>query len=101
MAGVTGLDGDAPTWQIPAERMKVKAPHIVPLSQQAAAILRELQTISGRSRFVLTGRNLGKPISNNTLLFALCRLGYKGKMTGHVFRAVACPHWTKSTIGPT
>jgi len=83
------LDGAAPTWEIPAERMKMKAAHVVPLAPQAVAILRELQGIGGGSRFILPGRNMDKPISNNTLLFALYRLGYKGKMTGHGFRAVA------------
>lgn len=48
-----------------------------------------LRAIGGGSRFILPGRNMDKPISNNTLLFALYRLGYKGKMTGHGFRAVA------------
>jgi integrase len=83
------LDGGAPTWEVPAERMKMKDAHIVPLSRQAVAVLRELRAIGGSSRYVLPGRNPDKPISNNTLLFALYRLGYKGKMTGHGFRAVA------------
>ena len=61
----------------------------MPLSKQAIAILEELKEIGGGSRFVFPGRNRDKPISNNTLLFALYRLGYKGKMTGHGFRAVA------------
>jgi integrase len=83
------LEGEAPTWEIPAERMKMKAAHMVPLSRQAVAILAQLRAIGGGSRYVLPGRNADKPISNNTLLFALYRLGYKGKMTGHGFRAVA------------
>jgi integrase len=83
------LDGKAPTWTIPAERMKMKAEHVVPLSRQAVDVLRDLRSIAGDSEFVLPGRNRDKPISNNTLLFALYRLGYKGKMTGHGFRAVA------------
>ncbi len=83
------LGGTAPTWEIPAERMKMKAAHVVPLASQAVAILMELRAIGGGSRFILPGRNMDKPISNNTLLFALYRLGYKGKMTGHGFRAVA------------
>jgi integrase len=83
------LEGDAPTWEIPAERMKMKAAHIVPLSRQAVALLGELRALSGDSRYILPGRNPDKTISNNTLLFALYRLGYKGKMTGHGFRAVA------------
>ena len=62
--------------------MKMKTEHLVPLSRQSLAILPELRTIAGNSRFVLPGRNSNKPISNNTMLFALYRLGYKGKMTG-------------------
>lgn len=76
-------------WIIPAARMKMKAEHVVPLSKQAVSILAELKEISSTSRFVFPGRNRDKPISNNTMLFALYRLGYKGKMTGHGFRAVA------------
>ncbi|MES2364707.1 MAG: integrase arm-type DNA-binding domain-containing protein [Pseudomonadota bacterium] len=76
-------------WIIPAGRMKMKTEHVVPLSRQALAILVVLKEISGSSRYVFPGRNRDKPISNNTMLFALYRLGYKGKMTGHGFRAVA------------
>ncbi len=85
----TDLDGRAPTWTVPAKRMKMKDAHIVPLSRQAVAILGELRKLGGGSTFVLPGRNPEKTISNNTLLFALYRLGYKGKMTGHGFRTVA------------
>jgi len=80
---------DGATWIVPAERMKMKAEHVVPLSRQALTVLRELRAIGGGSRYVFPGRNADKPISNNTMLFALYRLGYKGKMTGHGFRAVA------------
>jgi len=83
------LDIDAALWIIPAGRMKMKTEHVVPLSAQSLAILEELKAIGGGSRFIFPGRNRDKPISNNTLLFALYRLGYKGKMTGHRFRAVA------------
>jgi integrase len=83
------IDLDGAVWIIPAERMKMKSEHVVPLSMQAIAILRELQPLAGGSRYVFPGRNPDKPISNNTMLFALYRLGYKGKMTGHGFRAVA------------
>lgn len=76
-------------WIIPCERMKMRNEHVVPLSRQALSILNELKTIAGDSCYLLPGRNPNKPISNNTLLFALYRLGYKGKMTGHGFRAVA------------
>jgi integrase len=83
------LDLDAAIWIIPAERMKMKAEHVVPLSRQALKLLREVRALGGGSRYVFPGRNPDKPMSNNTMLFALYRLGYKGKMTGHGFRAVA------------
>jgi len=83
------FDMSAGIWVVPAGRMKMKTEHLVPLSSQALALLEELKEIGGGSRFVFPGRNRDKPISNNTLLFALYRLGYKGKMTGHGFRAVA------------
>ncbi|MFM9966947.1 MAG: tyrosine-type recombinase/integrase [Burkholderiales bacterium] len=85
----TEIDLDAAIWIVPAERMKMKTEHVVPLPKQALAILEQLRDLNGGSRFVFPGRNRDKPISNNTMLFALYRLGYKGKMTGHGFRAVA------------
>ncbi|SEO88770.1 tyrosine-type recombinase/integrase [Nitrosovibrio sp. Nv6] len=87
-------------WIIPAKRMKMKAEHVVPLSKQAVFILTELKNISGSSRFVFPGRNRDKPISNNTMLFALYRLGYKGKMTGHGFRAVASTILNEAGFNP-
>lgn len=83
------IDLESCVWIIPASRMKMKTEHVVPLSRQAIEALRELRAIGGGSRYVFPGRNPDKPISNNTMLFALYRLGYKGKMTGHGFRAVA------------
>lgn len=83
------MDLDVGIWIVPAGRMKMKAEHVVPLPKQAIHILVELKEMSRGSRFVFPGRNRDKPMSNNTLLFALYRLGYKGKMTGHGFRAVA------------
>jgi integrase len=83
------LNGDPPVWIVPAERMKMRTEHVVPMSKQAIAVLKELKTLAGDSRYVLPGRNPDKPISNNTLLFALYRLGYKRKMTSHGFRALA------------
>lgn len=80
---------DSAFWIVPAARMKMRTEHVVPLAGQSLVILRELQSLCGGSRFVFPGRNRDKPISNNTMLFALYRLGYKGKMTGHGFRAVA------------
>jgi len=83
------FDLDAAIWAIPSHRMKMKTEHVVPLSRQAIAVLREVRNMGGGSRYVFPGRNPDKPISNNTMLYALYRLGYKGKMTGHGFRAVA------------
>ncbi len=85
----TEFDLGGAMWTVPAQRMKMKHEHLVPLSPQALAMLTQLQEIGGGSRFVFPGRNRDKPVSNNTMLFALYRLGYKGKMTGHGFRAVA------------
>lgn len=94
------IDTEGATWIIPAARMKMNAEHVVPLSRQALAILRELRAIGGGSRYVFPGRNPDKPISNNTMLFALYRLGYKGKMTGHGFRAVASTILNESGFRP-
>jgi integrase len=83
------LDLDKAEWRIPAERMKMKSPHIVPLATQAVALLREIKSES-RGEFVFPGAwDHRKPISNNTLLFGLYRLGYRGRMTGHGFRGLA------------
>jgi integrase len=84
------IDFDAAEWRIPAERMKMKRLHIVPLAPQAIQVLRTLQVISGGSELLFPGeRDRKKPMSNNTILKALERLGYKGKMTGHGFRGLA------------
>ena len=85
----TEFDLSNALWIVPATRMKMRNEHVVPLTRQAINILNELKSIAGDSGFLLPGRNPNKPISNNTLLFALYRLGYKGKMTGHGFRSVA------------
>lgn len=77
-------------WDIPAERMKMKTPHIVPLSTQAVNLLRSLHTLTGHSALLFPGeRDHEKPMSNNTILGALDRMGYKGRMTGHGFRGIA------------
>jgi len=84
------FDLDKARWDIPAERMKMDTPHIVPLSRQSVDVLRALTLLSGRGRFVFPGAlDKNKPMSNNTILFALYRLGYKGRMTGHGFRGLA------------
>ncbi len=78
-------------WRIPAERMKMKTPHIVPLSRQALAVLHELRPLTGNGRYVFPGlRTPTRPMSENTVNAALRRLGYaKDEMTGHGFRSMA------------
>lgn len=84
------FDLEAGRWDIPPERMKMKTPHIVPLSSQAIDILQTLQLVSGHNALLFPGeRDHDKPMSNNTILKALERMGYKGRMTGHGFRGIA------------
>ena len=84
------FDTEAAEWRIPGERMKMRAPHVVPLSPQALAVLAELRELTGRSRLLFPGRRDPQhPISNNTFLFALYRLGYHSRATAHGFRALA------------
>ncbi len=85
------IDLDAAEWRVPAERMKARRPHIVPLSSQAVAILRDLHPLTGSGRFVFPGaRSSARPMSEATLLAALRRLGYgAGEMSAHGFRAMA------------
>lgn len=78
-------------WRIPAEKMKMKELHIVPLSVQALAILEELQPLTGNGQYLFPSiRTNRKPISENTINSALRKLGYtKEEMTGHGFRSMA------------
>jgi len=86
----TEFNLDRARWDIPAERMKMKTPHIVPLARQAVEVLRALKLLTGNGKLVFPGANdKNKPMSNNTLLYALYRLGYQGRMTGHGFRGLA------------
>lgn len=83
------IDLDAQEWRYTVT--KTNTPHIVPLSRQAVDILRELQPLTGRGRFVFTGaRSNGRPMSDNAILAAMRRMGIgKEEMSGHGFRAVA------------
>lgn len=84
------FDLEARMWRIPAARMKMKAEHLVPLSDQALAVVAKLGEIRfGRDLLFPGERDHEKPMSNNTILFALYRMGYRGRMTGHGFRGVA------------
>ncbi len=84
------FDLDNKLWLIPAERMKMRADHLVPLSRQALAILNEQKQYAGKWDWIFPNQaRPKKPMSNNTILKALERMGYKGQMTGHGFRALA------------
>ena len=84
------FDIERAEWRIPAERMKMRAPHIVPLSRQALAVLEELRQVSGHCELLFPSeRKLTDPMSENTLSYAMGRMGYKGIATPHGFRALA------------
>ncbi len=77
-------------WNIPAEKMKARRPHWVPLSRQAIAVLHRLRQLSDGSPHVFPAHDGDNPVmSDNTILMAIYRMGYKGKATGHGFRATA------------
>ena len=85
------IDLDSATWNIPAHRMKMDSPHVVPLATQAVAILRELQPVTGKGALVFPGiRSAQRPMSENTINGALRSLGYEGSvMVAHGFRTMA------------
>lgn len=84
------FDFEGARWDIPAERMKMRASHIVPLSKQTLESLAELHTLTGTSEWLFPGEGRSKThMSNNTILKGLERMGYKGAMTGHGFRGLA------------
>lgn len=85
------IDLDGALWAIPAEKMKMRQAHLVPLPTQAVAMLRHLQPWTSRSRYVFPGgRSAHRPMSENALNAALRRVGYaKGEVTVHGFRATA------------
>lgn len=85
------IDLDSAEWRIPAGKMKARVQHIVPLSMQAVAILRELHPLTSRGNYVFPGlRTRSRPMSENTVLAALRRMGYaKDQMTAHGFRSLA------------
>jgi integrase len=92
------FDIDAAEWRIPAERMKMSTQHIVPLSSQAIAILEQLRAFNGQRDFVFYSTQSRGPISENTMLYALYRMGYKSRMTGHGFRGLAATTATHSSV---
>lgn len=83
------IDFDNHLWRIPAYKMKMALPHIVPLSRQAVELIEGLRPITGNKQFVFYNHSKAKPLSNNALLSAIRTMGYMGKMTGHGFRGLA------------
>jgi len=85
------FDLEAASWRIPSRRMKMKAPHYVPLSRQAVALLNELHKLTGSGRYVFPSeRSCQRPMSANTLNAALRSLGFsKDQMTTRGFRHMA------------
>jgi integrase len=81
------FDLDNAIWEIPAERMKMRRPHLVPLSTQAVDLLIELKIMTGNYRYVFPGRDdPNKPMSEASINPVIKRIGYAGKLSGHGFR---------------
>jgi len=78
-------------WKIPEKKMKRKFPHLIPLARQSIEILREIEPLTGRGKYIFPSlRSSDRPMSDNTILNALRALGYaKEEMSGHGFRAMA------------
>lgn len=84
------INFDKAEWRIPAERMKMREQHVVPLSRQALAILREIQNHSGNREHLFPNQHHPRGcMSENTLLYALYRMGYHSRATAHGFRSTA------------
>ncbi len=84
------FDLNAMQWRIPAARMKMKSEHLVPLSRQVIALLEEMGPLTGHYELLFPGaRSRERPISENTMTYAMYRLGYKSRATPHGMRATA------------
>lgn len=81
------FDLDSKLWNVPAERMKMKRAHVVPLSTQVLAMLEKLQPLTGHREYLFPTYNPRKPMSENAMLSVLYRMGYKSKLTVHGLRA--------------
>lgn len=85
----TEIDTQAMTWRVPADRMKTRAEHLIPLSPQTLTVLAELRPLTGSGRYLFPHEsNPTRMMSENTMLFALYRMGYHSKATVHGFRAL-------------
>lgn len=83
------IDFDNHLWRIPAEKMKMAQPHIVPLSRQAIELIEGLRPLTGNKQYAFYNHSTAKPMSSNALLCVIRTMGYNGKMAGHGFRGLA------------
>jgi integrase len=92
------LDQNSAQWRVPAERMKMRLEHLVPLSRQTVAVLRELRALAGNSPNIFPSPGKEGCMSSNTMLYALYRMGYHGRATTHGFRGVASTILNESNL---
>ncbi|HEY5238015.1 MAG TPA: integrase arm-type DNA-binding domain-containing protein [Rhizomicrobium sp.] len=83
------IGGQEPLWRIPKERMKMRRPHIVPLSPQAVEVLLKLRKLTGKEQYIVSAPTKTGVISENTMLYAIYRMGYHSRATSHGFRTTA------------
>lgn len=83
------LDGDEPLWRLPGDNMKMRVEHLVPLPRQAVTVLQHLRKHPDADEFVVGAETKSGVISQNTMLFALYRMGYHSRATVHGFRGTA------------
>lgn len=88
-AELEDLDGKAPLWRIPGERMKMRREHLVPLARQTVTLINQIKRTSARSEYLFPAPTKSGVISENTMIFALYRLGYHSRATMHGFRRTA------------
>jgi integrase len=86
---VENLEGREPIWRIPKERMKMRRSHLVPLSPQAVEVLLELRKMTGKGQYIVSAPTKTGVISENTMLYAIYRMGYHSRATSHGFRTTA------------
>lgn len=83
------IDYKNKVWRIPAEKMKMERPHLVPLAPQVMKLLKQIKKLGFSDKYVFFNTTTHKPYSTNAFITALWRMGYKGRMTGHGFRGLA------------
>ena len=95
------FDFETNIWTVPAVRMKRKEDHAVPLSTQSLGVLNTLQTLTGHGDFLFpSASNPRRVLSNNTILFAIYRMGYKNQHTSHRFRSTASTYLNEAGFNP-